>query len=95
MQDLPSLVTAPAASSNIAGPAAPRPGKDRRDKPAGAPAKAADKRGARQGEGAAGVPGERERSPIQALKASVKKASARNGRGGKPKAPPKSKKSRR
>ncbi len=72
-----------------------RPGKDRRDKPAGASAKASDKRGARSGEGAAGVPGERERSPIQALKASVKKASVRNGRGGKPKAPPKSKKSRR
>ena len=69
--------------------AALRPGKDR---PSGVPAKASDKRAAHKGEGASG---ERDRSPIQALKASVKKAAARSGRGGKPKAPAKPKKSRR
>jgi ribonuclease R len=69
--------------------AALRPGKDR---PSGVPAKASDKRAAHKGEGASG---ERDRSPIQALKASVKKAAARSGRSGKAKAPAKPKKSRR
>ena len=49
-------------------------------------AKAADKK--RAARKAAEAPGERARSPIQALKASVKQAAARNGKG-------KSKKNRR
>ena len=56
-----------------------------KDKPAsgGTPAKASDKKRAARKAAQAPTPGERERSPIQALKAAVKKAASRGK--GKPK----------